>query len=375
MIKKGSRSPIILNKHIDIGTPDAESDAFYLEECFVDTGLFEQLLDCENPKRIVVGRTGSGKTALLQKIISTQEHAIELAPEALSLSYISNSNIIRFFEAAGVNLSLFYVLLWRHVLTVELLKMRFDIGNKAGVEKLKNFMEGIFKKDPAKEKGLKYLEKWGDEFWEHTEYRVKEFKEKLEAELSVSAGGNIKLFQLGAEGAASLTKEQRTEIVNRANDTVSRIQIKELQEIVSLLKENVFIDSQKPFYIVIDRLDEDWADDELKFKLIKALLETVKSFQTIRTTKVILSLRSDLLTRVLKETVSSGFQEEKYAGLYLNMDWSESQLTEVIDARVNYLFKRKYTRENVKLEDIIKIGGQIQKKSPIGYLIGNAPNF
>jgi hypothetical protein len=53
-------NPIIL-KNSDIGAPDAESDDLFLENCFQDTGDLETLLDCSNPKCLVLGRTGSGK--------------------------------------------------------------------------------------------------------------------------------------------------------------------------------------------------------------------------------------------------------------------------------------------------------------------------
>ena len=60
-------------KNDEIGSAGAEDDEQYLKDCFIDTGELPVLLDCDNAKRIVVGRTGAGKTALLTKIESHKE--------------------------------------------------------------------------------------------------------------------------------------------------------------------------------------------------------------------------------------------------------------------------------------------------------------
>ena len=52
-------------KHATIGAAAAEEDAKFLSECFVDTGDLEVLLDCSDRRRIILGRTGAGKSALL----------------------------------------------------------------------------------------------------------------------------------------------------------------------------------------------------------------------------------------------------------------------------------------------------------------------
>lgn len=55
-----------------IGTIDAERDIF-LDDYFLETQVFDDLTcfdedDFSFTKRVIVGRTGSGKTALLKKI-------------------------------------------------------------------------------------------------------------------------------------------------------------------------------------------------------------------------------------------------------------------------------------------------------------------
>jgi hypothetical protein len=113
-----------------VGAAAAEHDDSYLTTCFVDIGILSILRDCEDHRCILVGRTGSGKSALIVRLCEENEHVITIQPESLSLAYISNSNIIKFFSEAGVNLNLFYRLLWRHVFVVEVLKERFGIDSE-----------------------------------------------------------------------------------------------------------------------------------------------------------------------------------------------------------------------------------------------------
>jgi hypothetical protein len=107
-------------KHASIGAAAAEEDAKFLTECFIDNGDVEPLIDCSDRRRIVLGRTGAGKSALLRKLID-ETNAIVINPETLSFNYLTNSTVLQFFLEAGVKLDLFFKLLWRHVFTVELL--------------------------------------------------------------------------------------------------------------------------------------------------------------------------------------------------------------------------------------------------------------
>lgn len=120
-----------------IGELDAESDDHLLSECFIDTGDYDTLTDCSKPQCVLVGRTGSGKSALLKRIVRYEERVIEIIPENLSLQYICNSDIIKSLEAAGAKLDIFYNLLWRHVLSTELLKYHYKLSTE---EKTRNWL-------------------------------------------------------------------------------------------------------------------------------------------------------------------------------------------------------------------------------------------
>ena len=191
MNKKANESgiPFRFRKESSIGEPDAESDNHFLSQCFVDTGDYKTLVDCSNPHRIIVGRTGAGKSALLQHLIRSEENVIEISPDNLSLNYISNSDIITTLERAGVKLDLFYTLLWKHVFATELLKKKFNLANEEKTKNwFSNFLPPLKKKDQSKERALEYLRDWGDKFWQETEYRVKEVTQKLEKDVAVFFG-------------------------------------------------------------------------------------------------------------------------------------------------------------------------------------------
>lgn len=126
-MKKFANKGFAFKKHMSVGEAAAEDDKKFLEECFVDIGDYEILEDTNTPESIVTGRTGVGKSALLEQLAKNNDRVIKIEPEELALKHISNSTILNFFEGLGVNLDIFYNLLWQHTLTVELIKDKYNI--------------------------------------------------------------------------------------------------------------------------------------------------------------------------------------------------------------------------------------------------------
>jgi len=348
-----------------IGAADAEEDARFLRDCFVDTGDLEALRDMESARRIVIGRTGSGKSALLLRLADAQERVIAVRPESLALAYISNSTILQFMAELGVKLDIFFKLLWRHVFTVEILKYHFHITDE---DTKRSFFQRICDlfKDKKHANALKYLEDWGQSFWEETEYRIKELTTKLERDLRASLEGGAAPVKLAAGGTQTLSEEQKCDVIQRAQYVVNNVQIRQLSEIMDLLKD-VLADEQKRYYIVIDRLDENWVEDRLRFRLIRALIETVKDFSRVQHVKIIIAVRLDLLDRVFRRTRDAGFQEEKYESLYLPLDWQRGKLIELLDFRINHLIRSRFTRQPVSYRDILP--RDLDGRQPIDYIL------
>ena len=358
--------------HDTLGANAAEDDAQYLETCFVDTGQLNVLLDFQDPRRIVVGRTGSGKTALLLQLKSHSDHAIYVLPESLSLNYIANSTIIQFLTELGVNLDVFYKLLWRHIFAVEFFKERFGICDQNAKQ---HFLARILEPRTVKRKRdrvLSYITRFGDSFWEDTDYRTREITTKFDNELNGALKGAIHGISLEVGGAKKLSAEQTSEITQRCQEVVNSIQVQELAEIIDLVNE-VLDDPQKPMLIIIDRLDESWSDDSIRYRLVRALIDTVREFGKVRNAKVVVALRNDLLDRVFVKTRDHGFQEEKYRSLYLPLSWSRADLIKVVDRRIDKLVADRYTKSQVTHRDIIRPGivpkAGKDSKAPIDFFI------
>ena len=359
-MKKGSR----------IGQPDAESDQDFLQACFVDSGILQIALDTTTRECILVGRTGSGKSAIIQRILNLKNNAIYISPEKLCINNIANSSIINFFEEAGVHLDTFYKLIWLHVFTIELVKKRYRVNENNDWTKVTSSLSGFIKKNKKKQAALDYINRWNDRFWVDTEYRTTEITRKVEEKLSASVDGSVlHLAKMGASGAAQLNKEQKQEVVRHGQAAiVDTEQIKQLNLVLDFLAEDVFSDRCTSYYICMDALDDDWAQDSIRFKLIKSLFETIKYFQRIPSLKIIITMRTDLIYSFFLRVTSPGFQTEKYTGYFINMKWNRNELQEIISKRIDHLFEFKYTNSRVSLVDIMpnKIA---KKQNTIDYIL------
>ena len=350
----------------NVGVADAESDHAFLQDCFIDNGIVDLLLDCDDPRRVILGRTGAGKTALLTRVTELAPTAIVVKPESLALAYISNSTILRFVHDLGVNLDIFFKLLWRHVFTVEIIKAHFHLDGMNGKDSVLERIRSQFsEKKRQHEKALAYLEKWGSKFWEQTDYRIEELTTKLEHDLKASIASAVPLTSLELSGGQKLSQEERAKVVERATYVVNQVQIQELSYVLELL-DSILADPQKKYYIVIDRLDENWVEEGLRYLLIRALIETVRDFRKVRNAKIIISLRYDLIDRVIRKTRDVGFQEEKYEALYYEINWTREQLIELLDRRIDRLVRQRYTTQRVTHSDLLPL---INRAPAIDYML------
>lgn len=347
-----NRSQFKFRRHDTIGAEGAEQDVEYLRECFVDTGDLAVLRNTKDPRRIVVGRTGAGKSALLLLLAKTEQRVASIEPEQLALSYIANSTILRYLDGLGVNLDLFYRLLWRHIFAIELIQLKYGLRSADDQKGFFLKIRELFKGDRRKDEAVAYLTQWGDKFWKDTEFRVHEVTEKFEEDIRAKLGARMADIEAGIDTGKTLSTEDRREIVHRAQAVVDSVQIQQLSKVIDILAADVFDDPQQKFFVLIDRLDEHWVADALRYKLIRALIETVKDLQRITTAKIVVAIRRDLLRRVFRETRDAGFQEEKYQALYLPISWSRDTLLSVLDVRLARLIRHQYSAAAVSWQDV-----------------------
>lgn len=348
-----SQEEFKIKKGLKLGELDAEADKDLLGACYLNNGQLEQILDVHQPASIVLGRTGAGKSALLFKVTQETEHSTLLDPNDISIRFLEHSNIIQFFNELGVRLDLFYRILWRHILTVELLRLRYDITDK--VEN-NNYFSNIFssfgRQSKIKERALDYFKEWGDKFWLDTDEHLRELTQKFTDDFKSKLATKFAAIDISLEGAKSLSEEVKTQVKSLATQVVSGIQIKKLNEVLDLMAENVFNDPQKKYFILIDKLDEDWAETDTRCRFIRALIEETKSLRRIPMVKVVTALRRDLLDLVFDKTRDSGFQEEKYESYLLPLSWSKDDIKKILNNRVKEVYRRQYTSQSVEFNDV-----------------------
>src|SRR6185437_404166 len=152
---------------------------------------------------LILGRAGSGKTALIRRLKETKRHVVQVDPEELSMQYLQNS-ALRTVAICGVNLEIFYKYLWRHVCILELIRMRYGDSNDASGA-LSGFLSFLdpFIRESQKTRDLSrdYLENYGGSYWVKTDTRVKaiasEFENKLRTDSEISARLNLPPTKLG----------------------------------------------------------------------------------------------------------------------------------------------------------------------------------
>lgn len=334
-------------KHIDIGAPDAETDNI-LMDAFIEKDVLTALLNMSNQKSIIIGRTGSGKSAILKYIELTQDKVYRIKPEAMSLRYLSNSTILNYFNALDVNLTFFYKVLWKHVFIVELLKLYFGENHT----KKQNFFETITEKiksklgktNPKKEKAISYLKNWSNDFWASTEHRIKELERMIQTKFTSETG--IKVFDhldLKSNKESTEARKTLTEIKYKAERIINESQAEEIFEIINIMEEELFTDPQKKFFIIIDDLDKEWIPSDVRYDMIGSMIEVIKEFQSMKGAKVIISLRDNLFQLIFAGFKHKGGQREKFKSLYINLEWNEHELRKLLERRLEIISDRSLT--------------------------------
>ena len=388
--KKNKNQPsyrFTFNKNDVIGLPAAESEIDF-ERLFVETSNYEALIDVYTPKCILIGRTGTGKSALIRRIEDTQSKVKRISPEEMSIRFLSNSTILDYLRGIGVNLNFFYKILWKHVFIVELINLYVGDSQQKRMSFLEKLKETVTGEQKAKkQKAIAYLQDFSNDFWEATQIRVKDIENILEVNLSKELSVQPYVFKGSvAEISKQINKEQ-TEVKYKAEQVINQLQAEKLIEIIKIFKEDVFSDYQKRYFIIVDDLDKDWVSQQIVYDLIAAMVEVVQEFHThFKGVKIILALRDNIHMLAISGSEHRGGQREKFAALDLHLRWNKEELLTFLNIRlrhlsngkivtdylfdkefknegINYILERTYMRPRALISFINKIIEQADKKS------------
>lgn len=341
-------------KNTNIGQLEAESDSF-LESCFIETDIYSILCNFDDKsnitKRVIVGRTGSGKTALLKKISTnpTIKKYERIEAESTVFEHINNNIYVSQLILNGVDLRAFYKSLWLHVLLIKAIEIRFST-----LSSFFDRIDAMYQKTKRKGKfyeAYEYVETYKDNFF--NPMAISEITSKLETVLSAE----VKIPSL-ATSKGSLTKESVEKIQTSTSRYVSVELLRKQKELIKWLSEES--DSGKIHAIVsIDDLDKSWLSaSEIRYDFINALLDAIKEFVNLPGIKFLVSVRTDILMGIYRNNLR---QEEKDKSFILPITWSKNEILNLLDKRIDYLIKNQYAgKETVHFSDIFNFDIQGQ---------------
>jgi len=326
-----------LNSSFNIGGESAESDPL-LDRAFFRTNQFEVARSRESFDCFVIGRTGSGKSAILRTLEEEHpKHVVRIDPEAISLPYIAAIDIFRYLDSLDVNLDLLWIALWKHVILIEVIKHRYNVDSP---DARKNFVETLrsaVSRDSAKKLALDYLEEFDGKFWAESDERVRQITDAMEKKIAGELKGTGVFPGFTTSGSVAretkLTHEEKQDLAARYQSIVNDTQLARLNKLIEILNDNILDSDQNFVYVIIDDLDRDWVDDRLSNALMRCLLRAVMDFQRVRNLKVLVALRTNIYENIDFGRKGAG-QEEKIRALEIRVTWDRKGLASLLDERV-----------------------------------------
>lgn len=352
-------------KNAEIGKLEAETDS-YLDFCFYKSDVYKGLLDFDsseaNPdftRRIIVGRTGSGKTALLKQIIkdnAIKVHAV-IEAENTVFEHIKNNVFIMDLISKGIDLRVFYKSLWLHVLLINVINQVHRSSYDSFFDKVASFIPMVKKSYNAR-LANEYVAKFKDNFF--NDNVIEEITNRIQEELSVKLG--VSKTDLGVKN----NEENTRKIQRETSSYVSKELIRKQKELIKLLKEEFSNEKQVRIVISIDDLDKSWlSSSEIRYDFINALLEGFRELLDIKSVKILISIRTDIIMGIYENNLR---QEEKDESLIYAVSWNRKEIKEILNRRINHLVKNQYSSSlNVTMDDVFSFN--VQGQTATDYII------
>jgi len=288
---------------LTFGSDDAELDEKYgfLDKVFLKTSIYRRAK--EGQRELLIGRKGSGKSAICLSLKKAFEKegvaAILIAPKTMSLRDLEQ------FKLSTLNHDEAFVFAWRHFL---LLKIGSAIYSRiVSVQSLRA--------NPLVKPTLKKIR------------RFLVFSSELERTLFEKVWGRSSSIRRLISKVTVKAYGLEGTLETRAPDA-QRLVLSEVDSFQVELESLHAASGQTNLVVLIDKVDEIWADAESSTTAIIGLIKAVHELNTsLQRTRLILFLRSDIYD-TLKFSDADKFRtaEER-------LDWSEQDLKSLIAKR------------------------------------------
>lgn len=286
---------------INFGQDTAEFDT-HLADYFLETSIYERVI--QGDKAIVIGRKGTGKTAILRYCVETERPATQyvIKIEASHATYAKLDENLRALTSQIKNLDSSFKLAWLFTTLLGLI-------DRLTIEKT------LFVTKEEKE-----LYQFAKEQYRYTN------EDPVAAIAGYIYGWARNLKTIGplkrdipADASACVFDEPR--LLNLIKGAISRVTQK-----------------GKVVYLLYDRLDEKWDGSPLYAAFLQGLLLAVKDLKaTGLTVRPVILLRDDIFA-----VVTTGFQHIDHFRMHIaTLTWDEHALMDLVALRIQKSLTRK----------------------------------
>lgn len=322
-----NRNQINIVEKLDFGRLDAELDTSILNY-FVQTGSVEEI---KKGKYLVLGRKGSGKTAIFKYLENNEHTKDNVVPLGLKeYPYAAHKTL----KENGMSDDSAHTLSWTFLIILISIKF-LETENKLSRKEKKVLNDAL--KVIGKYSSINLVIKWIN--------KVKKWDLKI---LGSGAGMEI------SDSMDDSLSTQMHDFIEKGKDILN----------------NYYNSSGKPVTVLIDGIDDSWDGKEPTKNFIIGSLRAVRNLYSDldrgrNMAPAVMFLRTDIWDSI-------NFNDKnKYMQDAVKLKWTDDNLVSVVEARAQYSFnKENGTESNIAWADIFEVGTPIRnRRDSRGYVL------
>jgi hypothetical protein len=294
-------------RQLYFGRDDAESDIAeggLLHAGFLRTAAFRAVES--GRKQLIIGRKGSGKSAICVTLAATNDAVSLITPDEISADEIQK------FELAGINVQQSKAIIWRYILMVQIAKFvvahaREHAKQPASVQALRKFLLANGEADDHR---------WHEKFWKVIQ--------RLRASLSLEAFGAKVALDAGSMPSEGIRASGQVEIVEK--------------HVLLALTDLKCPGTHRRPVLLIDQVEKVWSNDRDSEVMVAGLLQAAKHVQAkLRGVRCVVFLRTDIYD------ILQFPDKDKLHGDEMRIDWKPEGLFNVALLRASASLGREVT--------------------------------